>query len=91
LGSDYRESLVRSDYEVFLLSRIKKLHDARYLNERPLSGLQRIRRIITSDATAHRDRFEFAAGKLLSIKTVTRSGDAVAVDATIVPERCHDT
>ncbi|HEY5515675.1 MAG TPA: MMPL family transporter [Pengzhenrongella sp.] len=75
------------DYEVFLLSRIKELHDAGYSNDDAVRlGLQRSGRIITSAATIIVVVFTgFVFGKLLVIKEVGFSlAVAVLIDATIV-------
>jgi len=75
------------DYEVFLLSRIKELHDAGYSNDDAVRlGLQRSGRIITSAATIIIVVFAgFVFGKLLVIKEVGFSlAVAVLIDATIV-------
>ncbi|MFN8077511.1 MAG: MMPL family transporter [Kineosporiaceae bacterium] len=75
------------DYEVFLLSRIKELHDQGLPNdEAVVGGLQRSGRIITSAALIVVIVFAgFVAGKLLIIKqTGVALAFAVAVDATLV-------
>ncbi|WP_311836175.1 MMPL family transporter [Cellulomonas fimi] len=75
------------DYEVFLLSRIKELHDAGYSNDDAVRlGLQRSGRIITSAAAIIIVVFTgFVFGKLLVIKEVGFSlAVAVLIDATIV-------
>lgn len=75
------------DYEVFLLSRIKELHDAGYPNDEAVRlGLQRSGRVITSAAAIIIAVFAgFVAGELLVIKEVGFSlAIAVLVDATIV-------
>ncbi len=77
------------DYEVFLLSRIKELHDAGYDNDTAVAlGLQRSRRIITSAALLMLIVFAgFAAGRMLGIKEMgVALALAVLVDATLV--RC---
>ncbi|WP_319637676.1 MMPL family transporter [Pengzhenrongella sicca] len=75
------------DYEVFLLSRIKELHDAGYSNDDAVRlGLQRSGRIITSAAAIIIVVFTgFVFGKLLVIKEVGFSlAVAVLIDATLV-------
>ncbi|WP_146951851.1 MMPL family transporter [Cellulomonas soli] len=75
------------DYEVFLLSRIKELHDAGVGNDKAVRlGLQRSGRIITSAAAIIIAVFAgFVAGDLLVIKEVGFSlAVAVLIDATIV-------
>ncbi|WP_146841260.1 MMPL family transporter [Cellulomonas composti] len=75
------------DYEVFLLSRIKELHDAgRPTDEAVRLGLQRSGRIITSAAAIIIVVFSgFVAGELLVIKEVGFAlAVAVLIDATIV-------
>ena len=75
------------DYEVFLLSRIKELHDAGAPNDEAVrTGLQRSGRIITSAAAIIIVVFAgFVAGRLLVIKEVGFSlAVAVLVDATLV-------
>ena len=75
------------DYEVFLLSRIKELHDAGYSNNDSVRlGLQRSGRIITSAAAIIVVVFTgFVFGKLLVIKEVGFSlAVAVLIDATLV-------
>ena len=75
------------DYEVFLLSRIKELHDQGLGNDDAVRlGLQRSGRIITSAALIVIVVFAgFVAGKLLVIKEVGFSlAVAVLVDATVV-------
>lgn len=75
------------DYEVFLVSRIKELHDqGRPTSEAVRVGLQRSGRIITSAALIIIVVFAgFAAGKLLVIKEVgVALAVAVALDATLV-------
>ncbi|MGN8245502.1 MMPL family transporter [Cellulomonas soli] len=75
------------DYEVFLLSRIKELHDAGASNDEAVRlGLQRSGRIITSAAAIIIAVFAgFVAGQLLVIKEVGFAlAVAVLIDATIV-------
>ena len=75
------------DYEVFLLSRIKELHDSGLSNDDAVRlGLQRSGRIITSAAAIIIVVFAgFVAGKLLVIKEVGFAlAVAVLIDATIV-------
>ncbi|HWJ86034.1 MAG TPA: MMPL family transporter, partial [Cellulomonas sp.] len=75
------------DYEVFLLSRIKELHDQGATdNEAVRLGLQRSGRIITSAAAIIIVVFAgFVAGQLLVIKEVGFAlAVAVLIDATIV-------
>ncbi|MCL3862862.1 MMPL family transporter [Actinotalea sp. K2] len=75
------------DYEVFLLSRIKELHDAGYSNDDSVRlGLQRSGRIITSAALIIIVVFTgFVFGELLVIKEVGFSlAVAVLIDATLV-------
>ncbi len=75
------------DYEVFLLSRIKELHDSGLSNDDAVRlGLQRSGRIITSAAAIIVVVFAgFVAGKLLVIKEVGFAlAVAVIIDATIV-------
>lgn len=75
------------DYEVFLLSRIKELHDeGRPTLEAIRIGLQRSGRIITSAAAILIIVFGgFVAGQLLVIKEVGFAlAVAVLIDATIV-------
>jgi len=75
------------DYEVFLLARIKELHDAGYPdNDAVREGLQRSGRIITSAAAIIIVVFAgFMFGKLLVIKEVGFAlAVAVLIDATIV-------
>lgn len=75
------------DYEVFLLSRIKELHDAGIPNQEAVRlGLQRSGRIITSAAAIVIVVFVgFVAGELLVIKEVGFSlAVAVLIDATLV-------
>lgn len=75
------------DYEVFLLSRIKELHDAGASNDDAVRlGLQRSGRVITSAAAIIIAVFAgFVAGELLVIKEVGFSlAVAVLIDATLV-------
>jgi RND superfamily putative drug exporter len=75
------------DYEVFLLSRIKEVHDETGDNDLAVAvGLQRSGRIITSAALIMVIVFAgFAAGEMLVIKqTGLALAVAVAIDATIV-------
>jgi RND superfamily putative drug exporter len=75
------------DYEVFLLSRIKELHDAGHADDESVRlGLQRSGRIITSAATIIVVVFTgFVFGELLVIKEVGFSlAVAVIIDATLV-------
>ena len=75
------------DYEVFLLSRIKELHDAGRTNDDSVRlGLQRSGRIITSAAAIIIVVFTgFVFGQLLVIKEVGFSlAVAVAIDASLV-------
>ncbi|WP_367183081.1 MMPL family transporter [uncultured Cellulomonas sp.] len=75
------------DYEVFLLSRIKELHDAGYSSDESVRlGLQRSGRIITSAAAIIVVVFAgFVFGELLVIKEVGFSlAVAVIIDATLV-------
>ncbi|TGJ97065.1 MMPL family transporter, partial [Actinotalea fermentans ATCC 43279 = JCM 9966 = DSM 3133] len=75
------------DYEVFLLSRIKELHDAGATNDEAVRlGLQRSGRIITSAAAIIIVVFAgFVFGELLVIKEVGFAlAVAVFIDATIV-------
>lgn len=75
------------DYEVFLLSRIKELHDAGEDPDTAVSaGLQRSGRIITSAATVIIVVFAgFVFGDLLIIKQVGFAlAVAIFIDATIV-------
>lgn len=75
------------DYEVFLLSRIKELHDAGNSNDESVRlGLQRSGRIITSAAAIIIVVFTgFVFGELLVIKEVGLSlAVAVLIDATLV-------
>lgn len=75
------------DYEVFLLSRIKELHDAGARNDDAVRlGLQRSGRVITSAAAIIIAVFAgFVAGELLVIKQVGFSlAVAVLIDATLV-------
>jgi RND superfamily putative drug exporter len=77
------------DYEVFLLSRVKELHDAGYDNDDAVAlGLQRSGRIITSAALLIVIVFlGFAGGRMIGIKELGLSMSiAVVVDATLV--RC---
>ncbi|GAA4844451.1 MMPL family transporter [Kitasatospora terrestris] len=77
------------DYEVFLLSRIKELHDQGYDCHRAVQlGLQRSGRIITSAGLLMVIVFAgFAAGQMLMVKQMGIAlAVAVAVDATLV--RC---
>ncbi|MER8182475.1 MMPL family transporter [Kitasatospora sp. NPDC094015] len=77
------------DYEVFLLSRIKELHDQGYDCTKAVQlGLQRSGRIITSAALLMVIVFAgFAAGQMLMVKQMgVALAVAVAVDATLV--RC---
>ncbi|GAA2741734.1 MMPL family transporter [Kitasatospora cinereorecta] len=77
------------DYEVFLLSRIKELHDQGYESSRAVQlGLQRSGRIITSAGLLMVIVFAgFAAGQMLMVKQMGIAlAVAVAVDATLV--RC---
>jgi RND superfamily putative drug exporter len=75
------------DYEVFLLSRIKEMHDAGRDNDEAVRvGLQRSGRIITSAATLMVIVFlGFAAGDMLGIKQMgVALALAVVIDATLV-------
>ena len=75
------------DYEVFLLARIKEIHDRTGDNDLSVStGLQRTGRIITSAALLIVVVFAgFAAGETLTIKQLgVGLALAVVVDATIV-------
>jgi putative drug exporter of the RND superfamily len=75
------------DYEVFLLSRIKELHDAGLSNDEAVRlGLQRSGRIITSAAAIIIVVFAgFVFGDLLVIKEVGFAlAVAIFIDATIV-------
>ncbi|MDY7105301.1 MAG: MMPL family transporter [Actinomycetota bacterium] len=75
------------DYEVFLLSRIKEIHDRTGDNDESVAiGLQRTGRIITSAALLIVVVFAgFGAGEVLSIKQLgVGLAIAVIVDATIV-------
>jgi len=75
------------DYEVFLLSRIKEVHDQTGDNDLAVAvGLQRSGRIITSAAFLIVVVFAgFAAGEVLAIKQLgVGLAIAVLVDATIV-------
>ncbi|MFI0408227.1 MMPL family transporter [Actinomadura sp. 3N508] len=77
------------DYEVFLLARIKELHDGGVPNDLAVErGLQRTARIITSAALLMIIVFGgFATGQLLGTKELgVALAVAVAVDATLV--RC---
>jgi RND superfamily putative drug exporter len=77
------------DYEMFLLSRVKELHDEGYETDEAVRlGLQRSGRVITSAAAIIIVVFAgFVAGKLLIIKEVGFAlAVAVLVDATLV--RC---
>jgi len=77
------------DYEVFLLARIKELHDKGYgCAEAVQLGLQRSGRIITSAGLLMVIVFAgFAAGQMLMVKQMGIAlAVAVAVDATLV--RC---
>ena len=77
------------DYEVFLLSRVKELHDAGHDNDAAVAlGLQRSGRIITSAALLMLIVFAgFAAGRMLGIKEMGLAlALTVLVDATLV--RC---
>ena len=75
------------DYEVFLLSRIKEVHDETGDNDLAVAvGLQRSGRIITSAAVLIVIVFAgFAAGEVLAIKQLgVGLAIAVLVDATLV-------
>lgn len=75
------------DYEVFLLARVKELHDAGHPNDEAVRlGLQRSGRIITSAAAIIVVVFTgFVFGELLVIKEVGFAlAVAVLIDATIV-------
>jgi RND superfamily putative drug exporter len=75
------------DYEVFLLGRVKEIHDATGDNDRAVAeGLQRTGRIITSAAFLIVVVFAgFAAGQTLTIKQLgVGLALAVIVDASIV-------
>ena len=75
------------DYEVFLLSRIKEVHDETGDNDLAVAvGLQRSGRIITSAALLIVVVFAgFAAGEVLAIKQLgVGLAIAVIVDATLV-------
>ncbi len=75
------------DYEVFLLSRIKEVHDQTGDNDLAVAvGLQRSGRIITSAAALIVVVFAgFAAGEVLAIKQLgVGLAIAVIVDATLV-------
>ena len=77
------------DYEVFLLARVKELHDAGYDNDDAVAmGLQRSGRIITLAALLIVIVFAgFAGGRLIGIKELGLSlSVAVVIDATLV--RC---
>ena len=77
------------DYEVFLLSRVKELHDAGHDNDTAVVlGLQRSGRIITSAALLMVIVFAaFSTDKMLGIKEMGLAlAIAVLVDATLV--RC---
>ena len=77
------------DYEVFLLSRVKELHDEGHSTDEAVRlGLQRSGRVITSAAAIIIVVFAgFVAGRLLIIKEVGFAlAVAVFVDATLV--RC---
>jgi len=75
------------DYEVFLLSRVKELHDAGHPTDEAVRlGLQRSGRVITSAAAIIIVVFAgFVAGRLLIIKEVGFAlAVAVFVDASLV-------
>ncbi len=75
------------DYELFLLSRVKELHDEGHPTDEAVRlGLQRSGRVITSAAAIIIVVFAgFVAGKLLIIKEVGFAlAVAVLVDATLV-------
>lgn len=75
------------DYEVFLLARVKELHDAGHPTDEAVRlGLQRSGRIITSAAAIIVVVFAgFVAGELVVIKQVGFAlAVAVVIDATIV-------
>ncbi|HEY5183719.1 MAG TPA: MMPL family transporter [Actinomycetes bacterium] len=75
------------DYEVFLLSRIKELHDSGRSNDESVRvGLQRSGRIISSAALLMVIVFlGFAAGEMLGIKQMgVALALAVIIDATLV-------
>ena len=75
------------DYEVFLLSRIKEVHDETGDNDLAVAvGLQRSGRIITSAAALIVVVFAgFAAGEVLAVKQLgVGLAIAVIVDATLV-------
>ena len=75
------------DYEVFLLSRIKEVHDQTGDNDTAVAvGLQRSGRIITSAAALIVVVFAgFAAGEVLAVKQLgVGLAIAVIVDATLV-------
>ncbi|WP_275040688.1 MMPL family transporter [Nocardiopsis gilva] len=78
-----------TDYEVFLLARIKELYDSGMESDRAVEvGLQRSGRIITAAATLMTIVFlSFAAGKMIITKELgVALAIAVVVDATLV--RC---
>ena len=75
------------DYEVFLLSRIKEVHDQTGDNDQAVAvGLQRSGRIITSAAALIVVVFTgFAAGEVLAVKQLgVGLAIAVIIDATLV-------
>jgi RND superfamily putative drug exporter len=75
------------DYEVFLLSRIKEVHDQTGDNDQAVAvGLQRSGRIITSAAALIVVVFAgFASGEVLAVKQLgVGLAIAVIVDATLV-------
>ena len=74
------------DYEVFLLSRIKEVHDSRRQRRGRAEGLQRSGRIITSAAALIVIVFAgFALGEVLAVKQLgVGLAIAVIVDATLV-------
>jgi RND superfamily putative drug exporter len=75
------------DYEVFLLSRIKEVHDETGDNDRAVAaGLQRSGRIISSAAALIVVVFAgFATGEVLAVKQLgVGLAIAVIVDATLV-------
>ncbi len=75
------------DYEVFLLARIKELHDAGVPHDKAVElGIQRSAQIITSAALLMVIVFAgFASGQMLAIKQMGIAlALAVAVDATLV-------
>ncbi|BEP16081.1 MMPL family transporter [Acidothermaceae bacterium B102] len=77
------------DYEVFLLARVKELHDAGWDNDDAVAmGLQRSGRIITSAALLIVIVFAgFTGGRMIGIKELGLSlSIAVIIDATLV--RC---